>query len=71
MEIILAAAIGIIFGFMFAVIILHNDSLGTLRVETSDPDGPYLFLELNTDIKNICSKKYANLQVKVTDSSQK
>lgn len=40
-------------------------SYGTLKINTNDPDGPYLFLELSEkDLANIVSKKEVILQVK-------
>ena len=37
--------------------------IGTLRVDSSDPDGPYLFLELETDPNVIKKEKYVLLKV--------
>ena len=37
--------------------------IGTLRVDSSDPDGPYLFLELETDPDFIKKEKYVLLKV--------
>ena len=36
---------------------------GKIRVETSDPDGPYLFLELYTPVSHILSKKTVLLEI--------
>lgn len=41
----------------------ETPSVGTLHVETSDPDGPYLFLELSTDVSNVCSMTQVMLDV--------
>lgn len=71
MEILIAALIGILLGFALAVLLLHNNSLGILKVVTSDTDGPYLFLELTRDVNMVMSKKYANFRVKITNVSQK
>lgn len=38
-------------------------SVGTLHIETTDPDGPYLFLELSTDVSNIIDTKQVMLDV--------
>lgn len=35
----------------------REDSCGTLRIDTSDPDGPYMFLELHTSVEDVMSKK--------------
>lgn len=40
---------------------------GTIKVNTDDPDGPYLFLELSKeDLVNITSKKQVILDVEIT-----
>lgn len=40
-----------------------KDTAGTLRVDTSDPDGPYLFLELNTPVSEVMKQKQVTLDV--------
>lgn len=30
---------------------------GTIRIDNSDSDGPYMFLELNEDLDTVCNKK--------------
>ena len=37
--------------------------IGTLRVDSSDPDGPYLFLELKTDPSVITKEESVLLKV--------
>ena len=37
--------------------------VGTLRIDTSDPDGPYLFLELHTSINEVMLHKTVTLDV--------
>ena len=52
MGIVIAFIAGLFVGWMIAAIILrHKKAIGSLRVETSDPDGPYLFLELNDQLE--------------------
>lgn len=41
-----------------------KESVGDLVVDNSDPDGPYLFLELNGDINHVVSQKEVKLNVK-------
>lgn len=48
----LAILAGIIIGFIFGRAFNKRDDIepcGVLHVETSDPDGPYLFLELDNE----------------------
>lgn len=54
---------------MIAAITLRRKKvIGSLRVETSDPDGPYLFLELNDgNISELLRKRHVMLNVKAGD----
>ena len=40
-----------------------KDPIGTLRIDTSDPDGPYLFLELHTPVSEVMKQKQVTLDV--------
>ena len=40
---------------------------GKLHVETSDPDGPYIFLELYTDVADVSRKKRVMFEVDLTN----
>lgn len=40
-----------------------KDPVGTLRIDTSDPDGPYLFLELHTPISEVMQHKQVTMDV--------
>lgn len=69
MDIIIAAiviciAVGIL-GYILAMRIYFKKPIGTLRVDSSDPDGPYLFLELETDPNIIKKEKYITLKVDI------
>ena len=69
MDIVIAFIAGLLVGGLIASIILRNKkSIGSLRVETSDPDGPYLFLELNDgNISELLRKRHVILNVKAGD----
>lgn len=42
-------------------------SVGTLIVDNSDPDGPYLFLELKRSVHHVATMKTVKLEVKCED----
>lgn len=69
MDIVIAFIAGLFVGWMNAAIILRRKKvIGSLRVETSDPDGPYLFLELNDgNISELLRKRHVMLNVKAGD----
>lgn len=66
MGIVISFIAGLFGGWMIAAIILRRKKvIGSLRVETSDPDGPYLFLELNDgNISELLRKRHVILNVK-------
>lgn len=55
--------IGFLVGCGIAVVILRPKCIGTLRVDTSDPDGPFIFLEASESIDFISSQKSVMLKV--------
>lgn len=59
--------IGIIVGMTLSRLIFGEKAVGSLRVDTSDPDsGPYLFLELNRNSTDeIYRKRYIRLKVEI------
>lgn len=37
--------------------------VGSLKIDVSDPDGPYIFAEFNTPVETIFSNKYVILKI--------
>ena len=52
-----------IMGYALAMRKYSKKPIGTLRIDSSDPDGPYLFLELETEPNVIKKEKYVTLKV--------
>ena len=63
MELAIIFAIGIVVGSIITRIVTKPLDFGTLRIDTSDPDGPFMFLELSKDVDTVESKKYVILKV--------
>lgn len=63
MDLIIAAVF--VFGVFVGIIFTKIRSVGTLRMNTSDPDGPYLFLELHNGIDDIGRKKHVTFKVQI------
>ena len=64
MELFVIFGIGILVGIVCTTVATRTKSVGSLRIDTSDPDdGPYLFLELSKDIGEIYRKKYVMFKV--------
>ena len=60
----LLVLLGFVFGIVFFLICLVVRSVGTLRVDQSDPtESPYLFLELDKPVENIVKEKYVLFKV--------
>lgn len=61
---VLGLALGLILAFIFVRYRRRKEQpVGVLRVETSDPDGPYLFLEIHTGIDDVMRRKQVMLEV--------
>ena len=63
MELVIIFAIDIVIASIITKIITKPLDFGTLRIDTSDPDGPFMFLELSKDVDTVASKKYVILKV--------
>ena len=63
MEVLLVL-LGFVGGMVFFLICLAARSIGTLRVDQSDPtEQPYLFLELDKPVENVVNEKYVLFRV--------
>lgn len=56
-------AIGILIGCVATVLMMRVKAIGNLRIDRSDPDGPYLFLELSKSINQFDHRKYVILKI--------
>ena len=61
--------VGILIGFAVSSIIRRKHPVGFLRIDKSDPDGPYLFLELKKSVNEIVTQRTVLLEVKREDLS--
>lgn len=59
--------IGIVIGFAVSFIIYRKHPVGFLRIDKSDSDGPYLFLELKKSVNEIIAQRTILLEVKRED----
>lgn len=56
--------IGMIVGCVLTRFIFCKRSIGTLRIDTSDPnDGPYLFMELTKSMESFMYRKWVVLKL--------
>ena len=63
-KLIIAFLAGVLVGTIIYAIAIKTASVGTLRIDRSDPeDSPYLFLELEKSINLIASKQYVIMKV--------
>lgn len=62
--IVIAFIFGVVLGCIAAYLLLQSRSIGTLRIDESDPDGSlYFFLELSTQPEVVKRKKHVVLRV--------
>lgn len=59
--------VGILIGYVVSSIIRRKYPVGFLRIDKSDPDGPYLFLELKKNVNEIIAQRTVLLEVKRED----
>lgn len=59
--------VGIMIGFVVSFIIRRKHPVGFLRIDKSDSDGPYLFLELKKSVNEIISQRTVLLEMKRED----
>ena len=64
---VVCGVIGVLFGFIFAVLLQKRKKIGALRMDRSDPnEAPYLFRELDPDgMRKINRFKTVVLRVKL------
>lgn len=64
MELMIGIFIGCVIGALVRGLWPKKKTLGTIRVNNSDPDEPpYLFLELRTSVADVMSQKIATFDV--------
>lgn len=68
-ALVVGAMLGICIGMVWRGVYLKRNAIGDLRVDHSDPDSPYLFLELsgNQSVRTIEQQNYVVLKVRVED----
>lgn len=66
MELILLV-VGAIIGVTLSCIFRKRKAVGVLRIDRSDSDGPYIFLELKKGVSDIAIHKTILLEVKEED----
>lgn len=57
---------GISFGLLISLI-RRPKVMGCLRIEQSDPDGPYMFLELHEKLETLADQKAIILAIRLDD----
>lgn len=68
MILVIIFSLGMLAGLLIGIAITRHRPVGDLRVDRSDSDGgPYLFLELDTDVPTFLRKKYVTFRVKAKD----
>lgn len=72
MEIVLLYILGLVSGFILTNLLQSRKksegSVGTLRIDETDPDGAYIFLELRKGIPYVEEMRTVQLDVKVRRS---
>lgn len=61
----LGMSIGVVCSIFMTRKRLSDKLSGTIKIETFDPDGPFMFLELKEDLPTIINKKIVSLDVEL------
>lgn len=68
LEIIVWIIIGFVFGVAISLLdgkLFHKpETDGVLRIDRSDPDGPFMFLEISKGVNELSTKEYVVFAVK-------
>lgn len=58
---------GLLSGIVLAIVVLTRRFIGSIRIDSSIEDGPYLFLELTKELSIVGKKKYALVHIDRTN----
>ena len=69
---ILIGVAGFLSGYWTAMVLVNDEKAGTIRVDDSDPDGPYLFLEVTPEgFKKLQEMSNVRFKVDLGDKARK
>lgn len=58
---------GVVLGWLLSAILNRPRKVGTLRIDNSDHDGPYLFVELGRNVNDLTGMRTVTFDVKCED----
>lgn len=67
LELIAVYLVGVFMGYILAKVLTKPKLIGAIRIDRSDPEGPYLFLELDMPIHTFENKKHVCVEIKNVD----
>ena len=67
LELVVCLALGVFAGYILRKVLSKPKSIGAIRIDRSDEDGPYLFLELYQPIHTFEHKKHVCVEIKNVD----
>jgi hypothetical protein len=59
--------VGVFMGYILAKVLSRPKAIGSIVIDRSDVDGPYLFLELSESIDAFSDKKQVCVEIKNVD----
>lgn len=59
--------VGVFMGYILAKVLSRPKTIGAIRIDRSDEDGPFLFLELSNPISSFENKKNVCVDIKNVD----
>lgn len=67
LELVVVYCVGVFMGYILAKVLNRPKTVGTIRIDRSDEDGPYLFLELEQPLHTFARKKHVCVEIKNVD----
>lgn len=59
--------VGAVMGYILAKGLSRPKTIGTIRIDRSDDDGPYMFLELDEPVSAFSNEKHVCVEIKNED----
>lgn len=67
LEFVVIYLVGVATGVILGKVLSRPDTIGTIRINRSDEDGPYLFLELDKPLHTFETAQHVCVEIKHVD----
>lgn len=64
LELVVIYFVGVLTGVILGKVLSRPNTIGTIRIDRSDADGPYMFLELDKPLHTFENDKHVCVEIK-------